>query len=185
MIKNTVGTFISKQLNYLRSCCYRRESAQHISCLDSLKSCSNDNSFILFRRCRASVFVYMSGRNMSIWGLRKAAEGVAIDVGKNWISERSHVSFHPSRQHHPAFPQWPLLARWRSGLQAESFTRCCSDYCNICNINSGAGHQHNKPNSHDNEVTVSSPDKMTMMFLSQCVDYVPSSVSHAARVCSG
>lgn len=59
------------------------------------------------------------------------------------------------------------------GLQAESFTRCCSDYCNICNINSGAGHQHNRPNSHDNEVTVSAQDTMTMMFLSQCVDHAP------------
>lgn len=71
------------------------------------------------------------------------------------------------------------------GLQAESFTHCCSDYCNICNVNRGAGHQHSRPNSHDNEVTVSARDKMTMMFLSQRVDYAPYTVSHRARGCFG
>lgn len=104
---------------------------------------------------------------------------------KNGLSQWNHVSFYPSHHHHPAFPKWPLQAWCWSGLQAESFTRCCSDYCNICNINSRAGHQHSRPNSHDNEVTVSAQDKMTMMFLSQCVDYALYSVSRRDRGCSG
>lgn len=55
--------------------------------------------------------------------------------------------------------------------QAESFTRCCSDYRNICNINRGAEHQQSRHNSRDNEVTVSAPDTAAVMFLSQFVDY--------------
>lgn len=104
---------------------------------------------------------------------------------KNSLSQWSRVSFDPSRHRHPVFPQWPLQAGCWSGLRAESFTRRCSDYCNICNINSRAGHQHSRPNSHDNEVTVSAQDKMTMMFLSQCVDYALYTMSHGARSCSG
>lgn len=106
----------------------------------------------------------LSGRNTGRWQQRYWCE-------KNGLSQCNHVSFYSCHRHHPAFPQWPLQAWWWSGLQAESFTRCCSDYCNICNVNSGAGHQRSRHNSHDNEVTVSAQDKMTMMFLSQCVDY--------------
>ena len=115
----------------------------------------------------------------------KGATDVVLMWEKKGLSLWNHVSFYPSHHHQLAFPQWLLQAGCWSGLQAESFTRCCSDYCNICNINSRAGHQHSRPNSHDNEVTLSAQDKMTMMFLSQCGDYALYSTSHRARSCSG
>lgn len=50
-----------------------------------------------------------------------------------------------------------------------------TDYRNICNTNSGAGHLRGRHNSHDNEVAAAAArprDKMTMMFLSRRVGWL-------------
>lgn len=52
-----------------------------------------------------------------------------------------------------------------------------TDYRNICNTNSGAGHRRGRHNSHDNEVAAAAAtsghrDKMTMMFLSWRVGWL-------------
>lgn len=149
--------------------------------LVKFKKMKTSHFIYLFIYFKAPIFLCvlkLSGRQSGCWWRWYWCE-------KNGLSQWNHVSFYSCHHHHPAFPQWPLQAWCWSGLQAESFTRCCSDYCNICNINSRAGHQHSRHNSHDNEVTVSAQDRMTMMFLSQCVDYALYSVSHRARGCSG
>lgn len=76
------------------------------------------------------------------------------------------------------------------GLQRPSPSHAAAtDYRNICNTNSGAGHRRGRHNSHDNEVAAAAAtsgprDKTTMMFLSRRVGWL-SAARRTARRGSG